>query len=111
MALNSYYRSEPDQLWDRFKEQDKGHAEFYDDVRDYLLEEHSSNFTQFIQQCSSPYDTVDFWSDLAESGRDPKRIVDDVFQDVQAERQQHYIEDVVIAGGNLHPIVPFKEYP
>ncbi len=105
--VNSYYRSEPDKLWDRFKEQSKGHDSFYDEVRDYLLEQYASNFTQFVELCSPPYCELEYWEELAESGGDPRQLVDNVFIDQQAERQQRYIENVVISGGKITPIVPF----
>lgn len=101
MALNSYYRSEPDPLWERFKEDSKGHSEFFDDIRDYLLEEHSSNFTQFIELCSSPYDSPEFWTDMAESGRDVRQVIDGIFQDEQMGRQQRYLEGIVISSEKL----------
>ena len=94
--VNAYYRSEPDKLWERFKEQSNGHASFYDDVRDYLLEQHSSNFTQFIEILSPPYCEVEYWDKMAESGQDPRRVVDDVFQDEQAARQQKFMLNVVL---------------
>lgn len=94
--LNSYYRSEPDKLWDRFKESSNGHASFYDEVRDYLLEQHGSNFTQFIETLSPPYCEVEYWDKMAESGRDSREVVDDVFLQEQQERQQKYIMNVVL---------------
>lgn len=95
MALNGYYRSEPDPLWSRFREESKN-SQFYDDIRDYLLEEHSSNFTQFIELCSFPCDSIEYWEELAESDQDPRRIIDSVFQDIQANRQQRYIENIIV---------------
>ena len=94
--ISSYYRSEPDALWDRFKEQSNGHAEFFDDVRDYLLEEYSTNFTQFIEILSPPACDVEYWDRMAESGADARKVIDDVFQDQQQERQQRYIANVVL---------------
>jgi len=105
--LNAYYRSEPDKVWDTFREASKGHASFYDDVRDYLLEEYGSNFTQFIEICTPPYNCLDYWEEAAENDTDVKKLIDDVYQDLQAERQQKYIENVVLSSGNIHPIVPF----
>ncbi len=97
MALNAYYRSEPDPRWSQFREDSNGHAEFYDAVRDYLLDEHSSNFTQFLEFCTSPYDSFSYWEDLAKSGSNAKTIVDNIFEDVHAEQQQRFLQNVVIS--------------
>lgn len=99
--LNSYYKSEPDKMWDQLRENKKTSA-FFDDAREYLLEEYSCNLTQFIELCISPVDTVEFWQELAESAISPKDAIDNLAQDLQGEKQQHYITDVVISSGNIH---------
>ena len=101
MALNSYYRTEPDPIWDRFREDSKNHAAFFDGIRDYLLEEHSSNLTQFIELCEDSLCTLEYWESLAESGKDPRQIIDDIVQDRQMLRQQRYIENVIIGGKKI----------
>lgn len=95
MALNNYYRSEPDPLWSRFREESKN-TQFYDDLRDYLLEEYSSTFTQFVELCSSPYDSLEYWEQVIEEDQDPKLIIDNLFQDIQASKQQRYVDNVII---------------
>ena len=105
--VNAYYRSEPDKLWDRFKEQSNGHDSFYDEVRDYLLEQYASNFTQFIEICSPPYCDLDYWEEMAEAKEDPREVIDNVFLQQQAEHQQRYIEGVVLSSAKISPIVPF----
>jgi len=96
MSGISYYKSEPDKIWDRFKEQSNGHAEFYDEVRDYLLQEYSSNFTQLIETLSPPFCEVEYWDRIAESGKDVRRVIDEVFQQEQQEHAQRYIMNVVL---------------
>ena len=94
--VNAYYRSEPDKLWDRFKEQSKGHDSFYDGCRTYLLDKYGSNFTQLIEILSPPYCDFEYWEEMAITGQDPRKIIDEVFQREQQEHAQRYIMNVVL---------------
>ena len=96
----NYYKSEPDPIFIQFKEE-IGHDNLLEDIRDYLLEEYSSNFTQFLELCSSPYDTSEYWKELLESEKDYKTIVDNLFQDDRLAKQQRYMTNVIISSGSI----------
>jgi len=99
--INSYYKSEPDRFWEQLRE-DKAHAEFFDECREYLLEEYGCNLTQFVEVCTPPCDTIEFWKELAESDVDPREAIDDIAQDEQGSKQQRFIGDIVIGSGLHH---------
>lgn len=99
--INSYYKSEPDRLWDQLREDTKN-AEFFDECREYLLEEYGCNLTQFVEVCTPPCDTIEFWKELAESDVDPREAIDDIAQDEQGSKQQRFIGDIVIGSGLHH---------
>jgi len=99
--INSYYRSEPDRIWERLRD-DKRHTDFFDECREYLLEQYGCNLTQFIEICTSPCDTLEFWKDLAESEIDPREAIDDIAADEQVSKQQKFIGNIVIGSGLHH---------
>jgi hypothetical protein len=99
--INSYYRSEPDSMYEKLS-RDKTHTTFYTDCREYLLEQYGCNLSQFIELCPPCCSSIDYWQQLAEADVDPKRTIDDLAQDEQGERQQRYVNGIVISSAAHH---------
>lgn len=92
--LNSYYASMPDRLWEQYRNTSRlKQKKFVDDLRAYLLDTYHCNFTMFVEEIcvGEDYKDEDLWNMLAESGKDPYALADEVFADYYQEHRQRTV--------------------
>ena len=83
--MNDYEARKRDPLFDVL--QRNSDTNFFRDIRNYLLDEYSSNFTYFAETIYENTDIAE-WNALAKMGLSVDSFVDDVYSDYYAASRQ-----------------------
>jgi hypothetical protein len=98
--MSSYYRSYPDPVWNILRERSSKTRQFFDDLREHLLNEYNCNLTMFVEDtmqrtAQQMLDDDDLMM-MASSGRSPQAIVNDLFAEAHQLRTQKTVLGGVI---------------
>lgn len=99
--LNAYYASMPDRFWEQYRDtSNTKQKKFVDELREYLLEMYHSNLTMFIEDVlrRDKYEDEEFWTTIAESGKDPQEFADEVMADYYQEHRQRNVITTLNSG-------------
>jgi len=72
--VTSYYRNDPDPLWEKHREIDPG---FFDEMREYALTEYDSSLTNFLEENGYEELDDDFFM-MRDEGTTPKEMLDSI---------------------------------